>query len=109
MKKRSTNEFGSLNQFLESVKSYTEELIFGMGPRQALYHYTDLAGLQGIIQNHDLWLTHSRYSNDDEEITHGYRMVREVIEEERKADPITDERVQFLDGLYELVKEPSAE
>jgi hypothetical protein len=108
MKKRSTNDFTLLTHFLESVKSYTEDLIFGPAQGQALYHYTDLAGLKGIVEHHDLWLTHSRYSNDDEEITHGYRIVREVIEEERQANPAPD-RISFLDGLYELVKEPSAE
>ena len=104
MKKRSSLEFDALTSFLESVKSYTEELIYGPAQGQALYHYTDLSGLQGILQNDDLWLTHSRYLNDDEEITHGYRIVREVIEAQRKASP---DRMQFLDALYDLVREPS--
>lgn len=108
MRKRSSDEFNYLVSFLESVKSYTgEDLIFGPGPKGALYHYTDLSGLQGILQNDDLWLTHSRYLNDDEEITHGYRVVREVIEDERKT--ATPDRLEFLDGLYPLVKEPSPE
>jgi hypothetical protein len=104
MKKRTSLD--SLTSFLESVSSYTEELIYGPAQGQALYHYTDLAGLQGILQSDDLWLTHSRYLNDDEEITHGYRIVREAIEAHRAAAP---ERGQFLDTLYELVKEPSPE
>jgi hypothetical protein len=108
MKKRSSQDFHSLTSFLISVKSYTEDLIFGPAQGQALYHYTDLSGLQGIIQNHDLWLTHSRYSNDDEEITHGYRIVKEVIDEERN-NALPPERVAFLDSLAELVREPSPE
>ena len=106
MRKRSSDEFAHLVNFLGSVKSFTgEDLIFL--PKGALYHYTDLSGLQGILQTDDLWLTHSRYLNDDEEITHGYRIVREVIEEERKT--ATSDRIEFLDGLYPLVREPSAE
>lgn len=106
MKKRSSLDFAVLTSFLESVKSYPEDLIYGPTKGQSLYHYTDFSGLQGILQNDDLWLTHSRYLNDDEEITHGYRIVREVIESTRKAAP---ERAQFLDALYELVKEPTEE
>lgn len=93
--------------FLEEVKSYTEDLIFVKDPRQALYHYTDLGGLQGILQSDDLWLTHSRYLNDDEEITHGYRIVKTVIEEEQERKGATKARRTFLEGLFELVKEPS--
>jgi hypothetical protein len=108
MRKRSSDEYTHLVSFLESVKSYTgEDLIFGPAPEGALYHYTDLAGLKGILQDDDLWLTHSRYLNDDEEITHGYRVVREVIEEEKET--ATADRLEFLDGLYQLVKAPSPE
>ena len=107
MKKRSTVDFNALTSFLESVSSYTEELIYGPAAGQALYHYTDLSGLKGILQEDDLWLTHSRYLNDDEEITHGYRIVREVIEEQRKG--ATPERLEFLNLLFELVREPSEE
>src|SRR5436190_5593014 len=107
MKKRSTVDFNALTSFLESVSSYTEELIYGPAAGQALYHYTDLSGLKGILQEDELSLTHSRYLNDDEEITHGYRIVREVIEEQRKG--ATPERLEFLNLLFELVREPSEE
>lgn len=32
------------------------EYLTSIGPD--LFHYTDLAGLKGILENHDLWLTH---------------------------------------------------
>lgn len=70
-----------LNRFLESVGSYCPNLIYNPGRLRVIYHYTDLNGLQGIVGNHDLWLTHSRYSNDDEELIHGFEIVREAIEE----------------------------
>ena len=56
----------ALNEFLNFVGSYTVDLIYNPGDLTAIYHYTDLNGLKGIVDNHDLWLTHSRYSNDDE-------------------------------------------
>jgi hypothetical protein len=52
-----------LKPFLMSVSSYQQDLIFGVTDR--LFHYTDLGGFQGIISDHDLWLTHLRYSDDD--------------------------------------------
>lgn len=64
--------------FLDSLQSYSVDLILNLDPGQSLYHYTDLGGLLGIIQQHDLWLTHSRYSNDDEEMTHGQKVVGKI-------------------------------
>lgn len=108
MRKRSHLDLSLLNSFLSSVQSFTEDLIYGPAQGQSLYHYTDLSGLQGIVQNHDLWLTHSRYSNDDEEITHGYRIVKEVIDRERATTTISD-KTTYLDILAELVKNPTPE
>jgi hypothetical protein len=75
----------ALSSFLISIGSYHMDLILtpqnnlNQGSLQ-LYHYTDLAGLLGILQNHDLWLTHSQYSNDAEEMVHGTTVARNVIE-----------------------------
>ena len=55
----------SFRWILDSVGSYHPDLIFV--PKVPVYHYTDLGGLHGIITNDDLWLTNSRYSNDEEE------------------------------------------
>lgn len=107
-KKRTSLDFKSLSQFLDSVSSYTSDMIFGIAPGQSLYHYTDLSGLQEIVSSHDLWLTHSRYSNDDEEITHGYKIVKEVIEDELKTAP-APVRMEFLQRVTELMKETTPE
>ena len=63
-------DLDSLKAFLGHIGSYTEDLIF---PPTRLYHYTDLNGLIGIMEKHDLWLTHSRYSNDEQELELGYQ------------------------------------
>lgn len=36
-----------------------------------IYHYTDLNGLKGIIENHSLWATNMYFLNDAAEIHHG--------------------------------------
>ncbi len=108
MTKRTSVNLTFLMNFLTSVQSTTADLIFGPMQGQSIYHYTNLPGLQGIIQNHDLWLTHSRYSNDEEEVTHGYRIVKEVIEEKRQ-DTLANINADFLDKLSEYIKEPTPE
>ena len=61
---RLTVNLPALDDFLKSIGSYTQDMIFGVEQGQALNHYTDLAGLQGIVEDHELWLTHSRRRGD---------------------------------------------
>jgi hypothetical protein len=89
-----------LRPFLESVGSFHPDFIYGVTDR--LFHYTDLGGFQGIIPNHDLWLTHLRYSNDDEEMLHGQRIVSEVIAEQANGTP---DKNAFLESVKEKLKQ----
>jgi hypothetical protein len=82
-----------LKPFLEAVKSYDEFLIYGV--KDPVFHYTDLLGFKSIISNDDLWLTHLRYSNDEEEMLHGQRIVNEVIAEALNG-PSASHRSDFL-------------
>src|SRR5579863_316811 len=89
---RTPVDLQQLGMFLSSIGSFNPALIYGSRVHGRLYHYTDLPGLLGIVSNHDLWLTHSLYSNDEEEMNHGMTIVRSVLEEELKA--ATDVRVE---------------
>jgi hypothetical protein len=76
----------SLSGFLDSIGSYNIDLIFTpqsmlTAGTLLLYHYTDMNGLIGIVEKHDLWLTNSRYSNDAEEMTHGLTVAKKVIDD----------------------------
>jgi len=51
------------------------------------HHYTSLEGLTGIVEKDDLWLTNALYSNDEEEIEHGYRIARDVVQKEKLDTP----------------------
>ena len=101
-------DIDSLNVFLARVSSYTPDLIYCQGDVTSVHHYTDLDGLRGIVGAHDLWLTHSRYSNDDEELTHGYGVVRKVITESL-AGPVGLERANYLKALQEELDGSTAE
>lgn len=44
-----------------------------------LYHYTSVAGLEGILKSEAVWLTDFRHMNDPSEISHGIELCRDVI------------------------------
>ena len=98
----------SVEQFLERVRSYTPDLIYTKGAIDRIHHYTDLAGLAGIVGSQDLWLTNARFSNDDEEMTHGYGVVRTVIEQ-RLAGALLPGEKECLEELQRLLADPEAE
>src|SRR4051812_26389542 len=75
----------SLREFLDSIRSFAgPALILESTSVPHLYHYTDLSGLNGIVSNNDLWLTHVRFCNDDEELTHGQKIVAQALDAEKK-------------------------
>jgi hypothetical protein len=109
--KRLDSEANALRVFLQQVGSFTTELIYGVPDGKRLYHYTDLNGLHGIISKQDLWLTDSRYSNDSEEMRHGYSVARAVLEEQqrRAAQSGNQDHIAVLAKLAELLATPPAE
>ena len=46
-----------------------------------IYHYTDPAGLIGILSSGQLWATDIQYLNDSSELQHAQRLYRQVLEE----------------------------
>jgi hypothetical protein len=101
-------DISALSIFLESIGSHHVDQIYVPQSNLktgslSLYHYTDLHGLVGIVENHDLWVSHSRYSNDDEEMTHGLSVVRRALE--RATSTGTHDGV-YLQTLSRLTEEP---
>ena len=99
---RRVSDTKRLKPFLQAAGSYNRELIFGV--KEQLFHYTVLLGFQSIISNHDLWLTHLRYSNDEEEMLHGQRIVSEVIAKELKTKP-SPAKTAFLRAVKEQLEQ----
>ncbi|WP_230673723.1 DUF2971 domain-containing protein [Rathayibacter sp. Leaf248] len=44
-----------------------------------LYHYTTLAGLQGIVETGGLWASDVRYMNDSSELVYAHELIQEVV------------------------------
>jgi Protein of unknown function (DUF2971) len=110
VERRPNVDIEALNAFLEHINSAVPDLIYGPQDDQPLFHYTDLGGLQGIVENDDLWLTHSKYSNDNEEMSHGYGVAEEFIEEESRNKANEPARIEYLNEISELlVQKPMPE
>lgn len=45
-----------------------------------LYHYTNSAGLDGILKSNRLWATHYSFLNDSVEAAYGYKMINNILD-----------------------------
>jgi hypothetical protein len=63
-----------------------------------LYHYTDAAGLYGLLSSASLWLTDHRFLNDTTEFTHTTQIMKNVISE-IKSDTISDAAKRTLTAI----------
>lgn len=67
---------------------------------EVLYHYTNASGTSGILKNHSLWATDSRFLNDRTELTYAEDLAREIITE-RSAHPKNDISAAFLSNCLQ--------
>lgn len=55
-----------------------------------LYHYTDLNGLKGIVENKSLWATSLQFLNDSEELLHGMECIKNALPKFEEKIPSPD-------------------
>jgi len=60
-------------------------------PGGVLFHYTTADGLKGIIEQNELWATSAYFLNDSAEITYGYGLLKEVLDEWLSKNPRSEE------------------
>jgi len=63
-----------------------------------LWHYTDAAGLLGIITSSSLRLGNARFLNDQTEQQYGWRVINDVLDEEIA-------RADHVSGFFKVVKQ----
>ncbi|HVN58747.1 MAG TPA: DUF2971 domain-containing protein [Bacteroidales bacterium] len=97
------DDIQSLNDFIEQIGSISKYLVQEFSGE--LYHYTNLEALIGIVQKHDLWLTNSRFSNDETELNHGYEIAREVINRHKQTKTST-EMARYYGLVESLLRNP---
>ncbi|MBI1376851.1 MAG: DUF2971 domain-containing protein [Frankiales bacterium] len=54
-------------------------MVVGVTEPEVLYHYTDAAGLLGIIRSHTIWATDAEFLNDAQEMKFGRAEVLEAL------------------------------
>jgi Protein of unknown function (DUF2971) len=64
-------------------------------PMGQLFHYTTAEGLKGIIEKNELWATNAYFLNDSTEITYGYGVLKEVLDEWIANNPHPDDSVSL--------------
>jgi hypothetical protein len=69
-------------------------------PGRVFYHYTDAAGLIGILKNRELWATNILHLNDASEFTQAVRTANSQVKSEGLA--------WRLDSFDELIKDPES-
>src|SRR5437660_10589388 len=58
-----------------------------------LYHYTDAAGLLGLLKTNRLWATNRRFMNDPTETEYAANLIRAALNDSRTAEYVaTKER-----------------
>jgi hypothetical protein len=73
-----------------------------LSPQQIVWHYTDAAGLIGILSSHRLWATHSSYLNDSTEYEYGLRVIRDALADMTPdASPFVYDRVTSIVGTHD--------
>ena len=72
-----------------------------------LHHYTTADGLKGIIENNQLWATSAYFLNDSAEITYGYGVLKEVLDDWLAKNPRPEGSVTLglARGLYRFFGE----
>ena len=72
-------------------------------PPPALFHYTTQAGLLGIINDKEMWATHTQYLNDPLEFRHAIDIVEEELQK-MKALNMEEERLEMLKLMEESIQ-----
>src|SRR6266849_863255 len=101
-------DYAALTNFLNSLESYSQDLVQELRGGAKLCHYTTLDGALGIIQSGDLWLCHLRFSNDDAEFLYGLDFVGAeltVVSEEAAADAPRVDRISGVKSLIDRQRE----
>ena len=109
---RPERDFEWLSEYLNDARSVHADFVRQVDRIQSgslLFHYTDLTGLKAIASEHDLWLTHALYCNDEAEMKHGIRIARDQIQLLNNEPGGPPPRRQYLEQLDAALSEPPRE
>lgn len=64
-----------------------------------LYHYTDMDGLKGILNNKTLWFTDYRHLNDPNELMHGIALAKAILKRRFNGEEPDNYLCRWIDGF----------
>jgi hypothetical protein len=67
----------------------------GAGP---FFHYTDCNAFASIVMKNDLWLTDARFSNDAEELEHGWSLIVKAVRAQAQTHSLAKEVADVLEA-----------
>lgn len=83
--------------FFSGIGKEAMEGLTNVPTTQSLYHYTDAAGLEGMLRSNSLWLTDARFLNDMSEGVYGLNLavgvIRQFLSDKPEAAQALGERV----------------
>lgn len=94
----------ALDQFQAEADKIIEPLVEGLEakkPPTTIYHYTGDAGLRGILETGQLWLTDVFSLNDPSELNHGFSLMLKVL----MSKAVSPESKKFAEGLSAFSKQ----
>lgn len=86
--------------------SNREEVITDQTP-QVLYHYTDIGGVIGIINDNAMRATDSRFMNDRTDCIYGIMLAKKILTNKMLKEEDTEKAQYFRDCLEQLETETS--
>jgi hypothetical protein len=90
----------AVKEFSDWWAEREKELDVARQVNRPLYHYTDMGGLQGIINSEQFWFTSVFHLNDPSELAYGVGVARQVIKlETRRGDAIIEELANRVEHI----------
>lgn len=86
----------------KKIENYISSLINSSPLPKILYQYTDLNALKGIITNNELWATHWRYLNDDNEFKGAFKILKTCIDKKKALKKTKRQTKSYLKVLQNL-------
>ncbi|MEX2634629.1 MAG: DUF2971 domain-containing protein [Balneolales bacterium] len=86
-----------IDDFSQSWSKYHE-----LQPGKKLFHYTDIGGLQGIVESKQLWFSHLSSLNDPHEVEYGKKIINEEINSRLVGEDNKNIRF-FYDSIKQII------
>ncbi len=76
---------------------------YGSGLEKTLFHYTNAEGLNGIINNGEIWGSHYKFTNDPTEIDYSYKLILKILKNfiKKETDSKIKKHFQYYFNLQE--------